>query len=288
MAAQVCGLRPQIGEAWRRTEKFARNCRGKSEPWVCLDRPVWFARDSALEGDGFEPSVPPPRGRLFRECRGSRQRQTGPVCRYTGSQNRILTIAQGRFTVRRARLAPAMISTPGQWASRRRRRGARQPGRYSALPAGRPGDVVQQVAHMRDTAIVRHRVSNTMACQYFFCPAPTRSRPCKGADFWSGKSSTNRWLMAKSSDESVRRMGSRAISVASASAARALGRGVSRAACSQGSRPRRVKAETTLSVTPFCYSPTAAKRKSFRSEWSSENRAGSAMIDPASTGWPPE
>jgi len=59
MAAQVCGLRPQIGEAWRRTEKFARNCRGKSEPWVCLDRPVWFARDSALEGDGFEPSVPP-------------------------------------------------------------------------------------------------------------------------------------------------------------------------------------------------------------------------------------
>jgi hypothetical protein len=51
---------------------------------------------------------------------------------------------------------------------------------------------------------------------------------------------------------------------------------------SQGSRPRRVKAETTLSVTPFFSSPTGAKRKSFRSEWSSENRAGSAMIKPAS------
>ena len=26
--------------------------------WVCLNRPVWFAHDSALEGGGFEPSVP--------------------------------------------------------------------------------------------------------------------------------------------------------------------------------------------------------------------------------------
>ena len=41
-----------------------------------------------------------------------------------GSQNRILTIDKGRFTVRRARLAPAMISTPGHRASRRRQRGA--------------------------------------------------------------------------------------------------------------------------------------------------------------------
>jgi hypothetical protein len=31
-----------------------------------------------------------------------------------------LTIGKGRFTVRRARLAPAMISTPGHRASRRR------------------------------------------------------------------------------------------------------------------------------------------------------------------------
>jgi hypothetical protein len=35
-----------------------------------------------------------------------------------------LTIDTGRFTVRRARLAPAMISTPGHRASRRRQRGA--------------------------------------------------------------------------------------------------------------------------------------------------------------------
>jgi hypothetical protein len=35
-----------------------------------------------------------------------------------------LTIDKGRFTVRRARLAPAMISTPGHRASRRRQRGA--------------------------------------------------------------------------------------------------------------------------------------------------------------------
>jgi len=41
-----------------------------------------------------------------------------------GSQSRILTIDKGRFTVRRARLAPAMISTPGHRASRRRQRGA--------------------------------------------------------------------------------------------------------------------------------------------------------------------
>jgi hypothetical protein len=40
------------------------------------------------------------------------------------SQNRILTIDEGRFIVRRARLAPAMISTPGHWASRRRQREA--------------------------------------------------------------------------------------------------------------------------------------------------------------------
>jgi hypothetical protein len=35
-----------------------------------------------------------------------------------------LTIEKGRFTLRRARLAPAMISTPGHRASRRRQRGA--------------------------------------------------------------------------------------------------------------------------------------------------------------------
>jgi hypothetical protein len=45
-----------------------------------------------------------------------------------GNQNRILTTDKGRFIVRGARLAPAMISTPGHRASRRRQRGACQPG----------------------------------------------------------------------------------------------------------------------------------------------------------------
>ena len=39
-------------------------------------------------------------------------------------QDRALTTDSGRFNVPRARLAPAMISTPGHWASRRRQRGA--------------------------------------------------------------------------------------------------------------------------------------------------------------------
>jgi hypothetical protein len=131
------------------------------------------------------------------------------------------------------------------------------------------------------TAAPRARLANNiMAPQYFFCSAHARSRPCKVAGFCAGKSATNRWLMAKSSDDSVRRIGNRAISFASASAARAFGNGVSRAASSQGSTPSRVNAETTLSVTPFCSSPTEANRKSFRSEWSRENRAGSAMFAP--------
>ena len=37
-----------------------------------------------------------------------------------GSRSRVLTTDNGKFTVRRARLAPAMISTPGHRASRRR------------------------------------------------------------------------------------------------------------------------------------------------------------------------
>ena len=84
--------------------------------------------------------------------------------------------------------------------------------------------------------------------------------------------------MAKLSDGCCRSTASRAMIGASFSAARALGKAASRAASSQGSKPSRVKPETTLSGIPFCSSPTAAKRKSFRSEWSSENRAGSAMI----------
>jgi hypothetical protein len=40
------------------------------------------------------------------------------------NRNRTLTTDPGRFNVPRARLAPAMISTPGHWVSRRRQREA--------------------------------------------------------------------------------------------------------------------------------------------------------------------
>jgi len=93
-----------------------------------------------------------------------------------------------------------------------------------------------------------------------------------------GKSPTNRRLTARSSNGSDRAMGNRAIIGASVSAASAFGKAASRAASSQGSIPSRVNAEMTLSGIPFCSSPTEAKRKSFRSEWSSENRAANIMI----------
>src|SRR5256714_3499259 len=56
--------------------------------------------------DGFRPLVP--QGRAF-----SRPLRNPATTNRPGSQNGILTIDKGRFTVRRARLAPAMISTPG-------------------------------------------------------------------------------------------------------------------------------------------------------------------------------
>jgi hypothetical protein len=64
-----------------------------------------------------------------------------------------------------------------------------------------------------------------MAPQCFFCTARARSRPRKGVGLSAGKSSTNRRLMAKSSNDCGRRLGNQAISVASASAADALGEG---------------------------------------------------------------
>ena len=77
-----------------------------------------------------------------------------PASKPAGNQNRILTIDESRFTVRRARLAPAMISTPGHRASRRRQRGASPA--WSLLPAGarrcRP-----EVVDMWDTAIIEQR-----------------------------------------------------------------------------------------------------------------------------------
>ena len=54
--------------------------------------------------------------------------------------------------MRRASLGPAMISTPGHRASRRRR----QPGRYSALAGRCPRCRILQVVDIRDIAIVWH------------------------------------------------------------------------------------------------------------------------------------
>src|SRR6516162_3551859 len=87
------------------------------EPEIYIEE-VRFARDSPLEGTGFEPSVPA-QGPAFFETAA----ELGDD-ELAASQSRILTIDKGRFTVRRARLAPAMISTPGHQASRRRQRGA--------------------------------------------------------------------------------------------------------------------------------------------------------------------
>jgi hypothetical protein len=113
-----------------------------------------FARDSSLEGDGFEPSVPRG-GQHF-----SRPPRSPATIRRPLSQNWILTIDKGRFTVRRARLAPAMISTPGQRASRRRQRGALPAWSLFRLwPAGtrrwRPA------GRGNDTAIPGHRNNPT-------------------------------------------------------------------------------------------------------------------------------
>jgi hypothetical protein len=66
------------------------------------------------------------------------------------NQNRILTIDKGRVTVRRARLALAMISTPGHRASRRRQRGALPAWSYS----GRCPAMTSAVVDMRDTAAI--------------------------------------------------------------------------------------------------------------------------------------
>ena len=79
--------------------------------------------DSPLEGNGFELPVPGFKSSIFLHRSGAWSRNGAP------SHSRVLTTNNGRFTVRRARLAPAMISTPGHRASRRRQR--------EALPAWR-------------------------------------------------------------------------------------------------------------------------------------------------------
>ena len=62
-----------------------------------------FAHDSALEEQDSNPRSPR-KGQHFFETAADRATTNRP-----DSQSRILTIDKGRFTVRRARLAPAMV-----------------------------------------------------------------------------------------------------------------------------------------------------------------------------------
>src|SRR5215472_6944940 len=89
---------------------------------VTRERNRKFA-DSPVEGNGFELPVLGFRSSIFYTAPETWSRK-GPR-----SASRVLTTDNGRFTVHRARLAPAMISTPGHRASRRRQR--------EALPAWR-------------------------------------------------------------------------------------------------------------------------------------------------------
>jgi hypothetical protein len=75
-----------------------------------MGRPTWCRSRLSALGHFVE-------GMPFEEVEiGARKRRE--------NQDRALTTNSGRFNVARARLAPAMISTPGHWASRRRQRGA--------------------------------------------------------------------------------------------------------------------------------------------------------------------
>jgi hypothetical protein len=85
-----------------------------------MGRPTWCRSRLSALGHFVE-------GMPFEEVEiGARKRRE--------NQDRALTTNSGRFNVARARLAPAMISTPGHWASRRRQRGA--------LPAWSPWIVI--------------------------------------------------------------------------------------------------------------------------------------------------
>ncbi len=117
------GCRPRTVLHHRRAPKklCARNAASAS----CCSHRVEHShragpRVRRLSGGGRIRTLGPPVGdSIF-----SRPPRNPATTNRPGSQNRILTIDKGRFTVRRARLAPAMISTPGHRASRRRQRGA--------------------------------------------------------------------------------------------------------------------------------------------------------------------
>jgi hypothetical protein len=81
------------------------------------------------------------------------------------NRNRTLTTDPGRFNVPRARLAPAMISTPGHRASRRRQR--------EALPAWSPRIAIGHGVFLLDREVLLtwtpriSLVAQTSYCQCF-------------------------------------------------------------------------------------------------------------------------
>jgi hypothetical protein len=86
---------------------------------------------------------------LFGSWSRDRQTVTGEPVR---QPEPVLTIGKRRFTVRRARLAPAMISTPGHRASRRRQRGALPAWSLFGSSLPMPGDAVSCKSSMYVTS----------------------------------------------------------------------------------------------------------------------------------------
>src|SRR5579862_305124 len=91
-----------------------------------------------------------------------------------------------------------------------------------------------------------------------------------------GRSRLRRVAMVGASEGFQRAEGTAAMSAAKASDAFALGKPASRIPSVHGSKPRRARAEATLSLMPLCSSPIVAKRKSLRLVSSWLNRAARA------------
>jgi hypothetical protein len=86
--------------------------------------------DSPAEGGGFETVVPGVQGNVFFYTASESSIPLPSLlyrfraANWPGAHSRFLTTDNGRFTAGRVRQAPAMISTPGHRASRRRQREA--------------------------------------------------------------------------------------------------------------------------------------------------------------------
>jgi hypothetical protein len=88
-----------------------------------------------------------------------------------------LTTDNGRFTVGRARLAPAMISTPGHRASRRRQREACQPG---AMLSGAASSCTVKSAHNPTSVRCKPRRAKAVALDVISAPVPANNKWFRG------------------------------------------------------------------------------------------------------------